>query len=374
MSPKFAPCMIEYVWKQSEILGLLVSKDGLILEINGYTEQKLHPEVIGKNINQVFLFLPEGWHPELCLHRDNAELYAVATGNGHPENFLFLTFYADDTFLFLGQPPFEDTATNTTLLSSLTTDLTHISRQLEKKNAELKNANQVKNEFLGVIALDIRSAVSTISDAATMMADAGDAFTAEIQKALLDSIRDQSNFMRNLVTQLLDFRSIETGIISLHLESFNPLEIVNTTILYYQLMAKKKAINLHSNFPQDACSIAVADKQKFQQVLHHLCSNAIKFSFTGSSITFRSWWEEASFFVAIEDNGTGIAPGTLRSIFTPLRSSSTLGTTGERGTGLGLPISQKIMKAHGGKIRVKSELGKGSTFLVELPLKAHSQQ
>lgn len=82
---------------------------------------------------------------------------------------------------------------------------------------------------------------------------------------------------------------------------------------------------------------------------------------------FRSWWDELNFYVSVEDEGVGIAPLALQKIFSPFSLVPSVGTGGERGAGLGLPLAQKIMKAHGGAIGVESKEGGGSVFTVALP-------
>jgi len=112
----------------------------------------------------------------------------------------------------------------------------------------------------------------------------------------------------------------------------------------------------------------IVDGPKMQQVLINLLSNAIEHSYPGSSVALRTRRADDMVVIEVEDHGVGIAKDDISRLFNPFEKKKSSKTGGEKSTGLGLTISQRVVTRHGGKIWVESELGKGATFFVALPL------
>jgi signal transduction histidine kinase len=110
------------------------------------------------------------------------------------------------------------------------------------------------------------------------------------------------------------------------------------------------------------------DGQKIQQALINLLSNAIEHSYPGSSVALRTRHADDEALIEVQDHGVGIAPDDISRLFDPFARKQSNKTGGEKSTGLGLTISRQIVTRHGGKIWLESELGKGTTFFVALPL------
>lgn len=370
MNEKFLGGLGEYIWCVGDFLAVILSPEGAVRSLNQYAKRKLREGAEAGNARDFLLFLPGDWDAKSACGGEKPVLYSVDTRAGEPENFRCFFVDGGEEVLLLGQAEVEDAGRNAALLADLTGELTAVSRQLEKKNAELEKMNELKNEFMGLVAHDLRSPLSNIFSLASMIADSKERLSFDVEKGLLDSILDQSKSMIEMVGQLLDVGAIQSGVVRLNLRNFNPLESVHKTVLRYRIPAKRKEIALRSSFPQEALMLAEGDALKFQQVLDSVCSNAIKFSHPGGTVTFRSWWDELNFYVSVEDEGVGIAPLALQKIFSPFSLVPSVGTGGEKGAGLGLPLAQKIMKAHGGAIGVESTLGGGSIFTVVLPFQA----
>jgi signal transduction histidine kinase len=111
-----------------------------------------------------------------------------------------------------------------------------------------------------------------------------------------------------------------------------------------------------------------ADKQMINTVLRNLISNAIKFTHNDGAISIYAYKEQQGVVVEVHDNGVGIEPARLETLFQIDKSESTLGTNHEKGTGLGLILCKEFIEKHGGKIWVESEAGSGSTFSFTLPI------
>jgi signal transduction histidine kinase len=133
------------------------------------------------------------------------------------------------------------------------------------------------------------------------------------------------------------------------------------------MLAEKKGIRL-AFAPECGLPPVILDRQKIEQVLNNLVSNALKFSLPGSMVRVSASRVNGSVVVTVGDRGPGIPSEELDRLFKPFSRTSVRSTAGERSTGLGLAISRKIVEAHGGRIWAESEVGMGSTFSFSLPV------
>ncbi len=251
-------------------------------------------------------------------------------------------------------------------LTKLNNELINLQRELSKKNAELEKLNETKNHFLGMAAHDLRSPLSIIFSYTEYLIDNSKQYLPEKQHKFLQTIFSTSQFMLTLIDDLLDVSKIESGKLELKKETFDLIDFATENIELNNPLAVKKniQIQLHSNLK----SLEIyADRHKIEQVFNNLISNAIKFSYPGSSIGVDISANNDEISISFKDQGTGIKKEKLENIFQPFNMASGAGTSGEKGTGLGLLIVKKIVEGHGGNIRVESEPGKGSTFFVTLP-------
>jgi len=238
-------------------------------------------------------------------------------------------------------------------------------QELEMKNIELAALNDQKNYFLGMAAHDLRNPlgnIQTFSD--FILEEAGDTLS-DTHKEYLSIIRKSSSFMLSMVNNLLDVSKIESGMLELHLEQTNLVELVRNNINLNKSISKKKNIDLVFSFPVESVEARV-DKTQIEQVLNNLITNAIKFSNNGTVIEVGIEKEKETVVLSVKDHGQGIPPGEVENLFTPFRKTSVLSTDGEKSTGLGLAIVKKIIDAHNGRIWVISEVGKGSEFRFSL--------
>jgi signal transduction histidine kinase len=239
-------------------------------------------------------------------------------------------------------------------------------RELEAKNRELAAANDRKNQLLGIAAHDIRSPLTVIEIYLTLLEERlGERADTEIRK-FIATIRRTSQKILALVGDLLDYAAIENGTLSLQRRPVRLRPLVEEAHEPHVALARTKGIEVRLE-PGDEPPVVSADPQRIEQVLTNLVSNAVKYSGRGSAVTVRllARGDEAGF--AVHDEGPGIAAAEIPKIFTPFHRAAATGTAGEASTGLGLAIVQKIADAHGGRIDVESEPGKGSTFTFFLP-------
>jgi len=251
-------------------------------------------------------------------------------------------------------------------LSELNNELINLQRELSKKNAELYRLNEMKNRFLGMAAHDLRSPLAIIYSYSQFLADKTSDILPEKYQQFLSMIYSTSQFMLGLIEDLLDVSKIESGKMELNKETFDLIGLARRNIDLNQVLAEKKNIKLHFDFNFGKINVE-ADKHKLEQVFNNLINNAIKFSFSGSSVFIKITLEGEKVHVAVQDQGKGIPEDKQQALFQPFQTKSLPGTEGEKGTGLGLAIVKRIIEEHTGKIWVESELKKGSVFYFTLP-------
>ena len=255
-------------------------------------------------------------------------------------------------------------------MSGLNNELANMQRKLTKKTAELERMNELKNQMLGMAAHDLRNPLTLIQNYALFLIEdheEHDMFTDD-QFELVKEIKDSSEYMVQIIEDMLDIAAIESGSINMEKENQDICKLVERTVSHNRPSANKKDISIVSDLP-DASIVKAIDPHKFQQVLDNLISNGIKYSEPGAEITVgievQSESEMACIFV--KDEGQGIPEDELEDIFVPFAKISSKPTAGEKSTGLGLAIVQKIVEAHDGDIKVESNVGEGTNFFVTIP-------
>ncbi len=251
-------------------------------------------------------------------------------------------------------------------LSRLNNELIDVQREITKKNVELAELNKLKNQFIGMVAHDLRNPLGIILNFIEFLEDEKDNFTQE-QFEFICHIKTLSSFMLNLVSELLDISAIESGSIKLALESFNLVTLISQIIHLNKPFADKKSMKIVFRPEMESIQLLL-DKTKIEQVVTNLLTNAIKYSPEGTTITIEIKKSNTEILISVKDEGQGIVEDELKLFFKPFQRTSSKSTGGEKSTGLGLFIVKKIVEAHKGKIWAKSEPGKGSIFYFTLPL------
>jgi len=243
-----------------------------------------------------------------------------------------------------------------------------LQRELLQKNAALEELNQQKNQWLGMAAHDLRTPLGVISGYSDFLIDQmEDAFSEQAE--MIDRIKSSSRFMLNLVDDLLDISTIESGNLKLRLQPTDLLRLVRRNVGLNRVLAEQKGIDIELHRPA-SLPLMELDSDKIEQVLNNLIGNAVKFSLPGTAVHVRVEADAGEARIAVEDQGPGIPEDQLQQLFQPFSSTSVTSTGGEKSTGLGLAIVRRIVEGHGGRIQVESRVGQGSTFRVSLPLRA----
>ena len=255
-------------------------------------------------------------------------------------------------------------------MSGLNNELANMQRKLTKRSAELEKMNKLKNNMLGMAAHDLRNPLTLIQNYSLFLIEdhkEQDLLTAD-QFQLLKQIKDSSEYMVQIIEDMLDISAIESGSINLEKSDENIGEIIKRVVSLNRPRANKKDISVTINLP-DKEVVQEIDAHKFQQVLDNLLTNAIKYSNSGTEVEvgIDNIDETGDVIIFVKDQGQGIPEEEIDKLFKPFADISVEATAGEKSTGLGLAIAQKIVEAHGGEIRVESKVGEGSTFFVHIP-------
>ncbi|MBF0158480.1 MAG: HAMP domain-containing histidine kinase [Magnetococcales bacterium] len=231
---------------------------------------------------------------------------------------------------------------------------------------DLKSLNEFKNHMLGVVAHDLRNPCATIIGLAELLLDDSSDCVNGDQARFVQGIYRASNEMLALLNNLLDVSMIESGRLVLRAVPVDFATLIRQRIELLGLQAERKSIILRPDLeqpPEIEC-----DPDRISQVIDNLVGNAIKFSPHHATIDLLLRCDEALLTFAVRDHGPGIPADEINRLFGAFQKLSTRPTAGEPGSGFGLAIVRKIVSAHNGQIDVVSEVGKGTTFTVRLPL------
>ena len=181
-------------------------------------------------------------------------------------------------------------------------------------------------------------------------------------------IRRECDRLGRLIENVLNFAKIERGVTQYHFEFEEPAALLHLALDSFRAHAEGQGFKLTHEIAEDLPELRL-DADAFMQVMLNLLGNAVKYSATLKEIHVRAWREGARVAIAVADRGMGIPPAAVKKIFQEFyRVDQRLHTEQQGGMGLGLTLTKNIVEAHGGEIRVESELGRGSTFTFYLPV------
>ncbi len=248
------------------------------------------------------------------------------------------------------------------------------SRELEAATAELRAANsqlqeldRMKDDFISTVTHELRTPLTSIRAFSEIVRDAPDA-SAEDRARFLAIVVKETERLTRLINQMLDLAKIESGNAEWHASELDMGEVVREAVDSTSQLFRAKEVALSASIPAPAPR-ARADRDRLVQVLINLLSNAVDFSPPHHGrVELRVTAAAASLRVDVQDNGPGIAAADHEKVFERFRQVGDTLTGKPRGTGLGLPISRRIIEHFGGRLWVESELGKGATFSFVLPL------
>jgi signal transduction histidine kinase len=262
------------------------------------------------------------------------------------------------------------------ILEQQTVDIELANSELHERNAQLQLLNQEKNDLMGIVAHDLKNPLATIVFAASSLVRYKDKFSPDERLEQLHRIQATAQRMNDMVLHLLDMNALESGSVTLHYETFDMMLLVQEILEEQRPKAAAKEIALHC-VPVNVTERGVwirSDRRMAVAVLDNLVSNAVKYSPQNKNVFVRVQPSHKILRVEVQDEGPGISAEDMQKMFGKFARLSAQPTGGEHSTGLGLSIVKKLVEAMQGKVWCESELGKGATFIVELPSIQHSTQ
>lgn len=230
----------------------------------------------------------------------------------------------------------------------------------------LKELERVRTDFLATISHEFKTPLTSIMMAASMLTEGGMGSLNTDQAETVETIREDGDRLLRMVNELLELMKIESGREVYHLEACSIADIVEVSGHSFIETARVKGITLSSKVEKEL-PLVYADFEKIRWVLNNLIGNALKYTSSGDSIVVTANQDSKFVYVSVQDTGTGIPHEYLDKIFDKFVQVDDPEFTVE-GTGLGLSVSKEIVQAHGGGIRVSSEVGIGSIFTFSLPI------
>lgn len=229
-----------------------------------------------------------------------------------------------------------------------------------------KELDALKSEFVATVSHDLRSPLTLMRGYATMLEMVGN--LNDQQTGYVRKIVTGVETMSRLVNNLLDLGRIEAGV-DLQLEMVPVQDVVDRVVGALQLQATQKRIQLTTEMPPHTIPLVEADQSLLQQALHNLVDNAIKYTDSGGKVGLRVTARQDRMVFEVSDTGIGIAPVDLPRLFEKFYRAGQKEVLKRHGTGLGLAIVKSIAERHGGQAWVDSQLGKGSSFYLAIPLR-----
>lgn len=237
---------------------------------------------------------------------------------------------------------------------------------LKKSEEHLKQLNTTKDKLFSIIGHDLREPIGTLKPLLDILLKSSDLSDTENVKKVLRMIQKSSSAAYNLMENILAWARSQLNEITYSPEEIKLDKLVNRTLDLFTESLQNKNITLEVAISND--TVLKADKNMLMTVFRNLISNAIKFTPSGSSIHISSSINNGYHLIKVKDNGVGMDADRIQKLFQKTEYTSTYGTNGEKGNGIGLLLCKDFIERNGGQLFVESELNKGSVFSFTIPM------
>jgi signal transduction histidine kinase len=256
---------------------------------------------------------------------------------------------------------------------SLHIETLRLTEELQKRAKELEKLDRLKSSFLANMSHELRTPLNSILGFADVILEGIDGPLTDYMENDLKLIQKNGQHLLHLINDVLDMAKIESGKMNLNLEKFFLNEIFVDVFNITSSLAGEKMLSVSVETDSETEIELLADRIRLRQVMINLVNNAIKFTEKGGKISVNAHRKGNHVLIRVHDTGLGIPSTHLESIFQEFTQVDTSTTRKVGGTGLGLPISRKLIEMHGGRIWAESTgvSGEGSTLIVDLPIEAN---
>jgi two-component system sensor histidine kinase KdpD len=259
----------------------------------------------------------------------------------------------------------DDRNTLTSFANQAALALDRVRLSQEAARAEvLAQSDELKSALLAAVSHDLRTPLAAIKTSVTSLMDASVAWDQEARSEFLDAINEETDRLTLMVSNLLDLSRIEGGALRPDRDWYDVDELVSGV---RSRLASRAALTGHqiASVIEPGVSLGYFDYVEIEQVLMNLVENALKYTPAGSTVTITAREIPSGLEFSVIDNGPGIDPASKSRLFEKFYRSES--TSRIPGTGIGLAICRGLVEAHGGRIWVESELGRGTTFTFTIP-------
>ena len=255
-------------------------------------------------------------------------------------------------------------------LKKVNTNLDRKVDELAHANLALFESNKLKSDFLAKMSHELRTPLNSILGFSDLLINTQNFTEKHIRWA--GNIRSSGEQLLSLINEILDLAKIEAGKMEVSITEFRFDDVSEGLLTMTRPLAEKKNIDLQSVIPEDIKNLR-QDRVKLRQILANLLSNAVKFTPEGGKVVLKVEQEGKNHIMTVSDTGVGIAPEEQELVFEKFRQAGNTLTREHDGTGLGLSIVRELTKLLGGEVSLQSELGKGSTFTVVIPIELSTE-
>ena len=341
----------------SDMDGKLIQINKAVMKLSGFSEE----ELIGKS-SLDFIGKKD---------RDKAEENqeeAISIGSGREDIYLLRRKNGTDFPAKLTGTFVKDSLGKNIGIIAMIEDITERQRAEEehRKVIEYRELDRLKTNLLSTVSHELRTPLASIKGYASMLLTYNRRLNSAQKRESIEAIDRSSDRLTELIEHLLDMSRLDAGLFTLNFETVKPSEILLRAASDVKIRSPKYKYKIDIDRQLPALE---SDAKRLRQIIDNLLVNAVKYSPEGTEITLRAEEKGANLMVSIADQGQGIPADEIDKIFDRMyRIEQRLGKD-PGGLGLGLSLCKALVKAHGGKIWVESQVGKGSTFYFTIPLK-----
>jgi signal transduction histidine kinase len=238
--------------------------------------------------------------------------------------------------------------------------------EIQRKSRELEVANRHKMDFLAGMSHELRTPLNAIIGFSEVLLERMFGEVNDKQTEYLNDIHGAGMHLLSLINDILDLSKIDAGRMDLELSQFDLTAALDNTLTLVRERASRNSLKVTLECDPELHEWT-GDERKFKQIMLNLLSNAVKFTPAGGSIAVRAQRGDGCVLISVSDTGVGIKPEDQDLIFEEFRQAGRDSLRKSEGTGLGLALTKRLVELHNGRISVKSEAGRGSTFAFTLP-------
>lgn len=238
--------------------------------------------------------------------------------------------------------------------------------EIDGQSDKLKLLNSTKDKFFSIIAHDLKNPFNSIAGFTELMIENNEIYNAEKRLKFLKIIKGSTAKVSNLLDNLLTWANSQSGNLKFNPKNINLAQQVTGVISLLEIQAINKDITILNTVENTV--FVKADENMLDTILRNLISNAIKFTLPKGEIQIYSTLKNNFAEITVQDNGVGLSEAEIAAIFNVNEVNSSLGTSNEQGSGLGLILCKDFVESHGGKIWVESVVDEGSEFKFTLPI------